>query len=309
MGIDRELAQASTDRDSVLTIGVFDGVHRGHAQIISRLVREAADTDRLAGVVTFSNHPASVLRPDFNPQYLTRLEERVHLIGNLGVDFVVPVTFDAELSRLSATDFATRLQHALRMRGLVVGPDFGMGHKREGTGETLNKLGDEMGFSVTTVELLQDGDRAVKSSAIRKAVADGDIIVAASMLGRNFALTGTVVKGVGRGKTLGFPTANLGVPQGMALPEDGIYATWVHLGDQRYMAAASIGTRPTFDEVGRTIEAFILDFEGDLYDRELRLEFVRRLRDEVKYDTVEALQEQVDRDVDETRAILRATGI
>ena len=307
MRLDLELGQYPTDRDSALTIGVFDGVHRGHRQLITQLLRDARNTGRRAGVVTFRNHPLSVLRADFNPQYLTDFDERARLIGELGVDFVVPITFDLELSDLGPKDFVARLQQHLRMRELVVGPDFAMGHKRMGDVETLTALGEEMEFSVRVVDLLVEGGQAIRSTTIREALAKGDVTRAAALLDRNFALTGVVVKGAGRGRTLGFPTANLEPPQGMVSPGDGIYATWARLGERCQMAATSIGTRPTFGEGQRIIESFILDFEGDLYDQRVRLEFVRRLRDEIKYSSVEALQEQVDKDVDQTKAILQVS--
>jgi riboflavin kinase/FMN adenylyltransferase len=307
MRIDEELAQLSPDADSVLTIGVFDGVHRGHHHLISRLTSDAGSSRRLAGVVTFRDHPASVLRPDFKPRYLTRLDERVGLIERLGVDFVVPVTFDLELSRLSARGFIERLRRHLRMSALVIGPGFVMGHKQEGTEETLVALGQEIGFSVTAVGVLMDGGRAIRSTMIRQAIAEGDVADVSQLLGRSFALRGIVAKGAGRGKTLGFPTVNLAVPPDMAIPGNGIYATWARWGERVLMAATSIGTRPTFAESERTVEAFILDFDGDLYGRELRLEFVQRLRDEVKYDSVQALQDQIASDVDQARSALQTS--
>ena len=307
MLIDQELSEASSDRDSILTVGVFDGVHLGHRHLIARLTEEAAAAGCRPGIVTFRNHPASVLRADFKPRYLTSLDERLSLLRALGADPVVPVTFDLELSKLSARDFVLRLQTHLRMVGLVFGPGFAIGRNREGDAARLASLGRELEFSVTVADLLEDRGQPVRSTAVRRALAEGEVSRVAAMLGRNFELRGTVVKGVGRGRTLGFPTANLGVASGMAIPRDGIYATWAHQDSRRLMAATSIGTRPTFEESGRTVEAFIMDFDEDLYDREIRLEFVRRLRDEEKYETVEALQEQVARDVDQTRAILRST--
>ena len=306
MKIDEELAEPTPERDTMITIGVFDGVHRGHRHLIARLIREAADTGRLAGVVTFRSHPASILRADFVPQYLTSLDERIHLLKELGVDFIIPITFDVDLSKLPARDFVARLRKRLRMRGLVVGPDFAMGHKRDGDMKALAALGEEMDFSITVVELLSDNGNAVRSTAIRRALAEGDVSLVANMLGHNFCQTGIVVKGAARGRTLGFPTANLEVSPGMAVPADGIYATWARIGEERHMAATSIGTRPTFEEKHRTIEAFLLDFDGSLYGKEMRLEYVQRLREELKYDTVDALLEQIGKDVDQTRAILKA---
>ena len=305
MNIDQELGQLPTDRESVLTIGVFDGVHLGHRHIISSLIEEAKRTRRLAGVVTFRNHPASVLQSDFEPRYLTAVDERLRLLKALGVDFVAPVSFDLELSKVSAGRFAALLQRHLRMAGLVIGPDFAMGHDREGGREFLERLGREMGFSVSVVEPRADQEgRPLRSTGVREALAAGDVELAAALLGRDFVLDGTVVTGQGRGGPLGFPTANLKVPEGMAVPGDGIYATWAHIGGGRHMAATSIGVRPTFEETERTTEAFIMDFRGDLYGQTIQLEFVRRLRDEARFDSVQALQEQVCKDVDQARAIL-----
>ena len=308
MIIDQELAEAAPDRDSLLTIGVFDGVHRGHRHLISQLTHEAATTGRLAGIVTFRDHPASVLRPDSTPKHLTSLKERLRLLGELRADYVVPITFDLELSVLSAKEFTGLLQKHLRMRGLVVGPDIALGHNREGDVSRLKALGKRTGFSVKVVDLITNDHAAVTSTGVRKALDLGDVERAASILGRHFTLIGVVVKGAGRGRTLGFPTTNLVVPAGSAIPDDGIYATWARMGDRCYMAATSIGTRPTFDEKERTIESFLLDFEDDLYGQEVRLEFVQRLRDEVKYTSVGALVEQIDRDVEQVRTVLQAGG-
>ena len=306
MKIDQELARSSPDRDSVLTIGVFDGVHRGHSHLVHSLIRVARNLDHLAGVVTFTNHPASILQPDFKPQYLTAPGERVQLIGDLGADFVVPITFDRDLSSLDATQFAGRLQRHLRMRGLVVGPDFAMGHKRGADVKKLTSLGQQMGFSVNVVDLLLDGGHAIRSTNIREAVTQGDVTHATALLGRYFTLTGAVARGEGRGRTLGFPTVNLEVPPGMAIPGEGIYATWAHVGECRYMAATSIGTRPTFGENELTIEAFIMDFDGDVYGQQVNLEFVKHLRGEIKYDNVDDLLVQIGKDVDDTRVILQS---
>ena len=304
MSIEQELPDRPPEQESTLTIGVFDGVHRGHSHLLSRLLQEARQAERRAGVVTFRNHPASVLRPDFKPRYLTAFDDRVGLLGEAGIDLIVPVTFDEDLSRVRADQFVALLQKRLRMRQLVIGPDFALGHHREGDRAALEELGRCAGFSVVAVDPLVVDARAVKSSSIRGAIAGGDVEQAARLLGRPFSLRGTVVRGRGRGGPMGFPTANVEAHGDMATPGDGIYAAWVHVAEASFMAATSVGARPTFDEEDRTIEAFVLDFEGNLYGKELRLEFVRRLRDQVKYDSVEALQEQVARDVEETRTTL-----
>ena len=305
MRIDQELAALRVERDSMLTVGVFDGVHRGHRRLIAQLVEQARQTGRAAGVVTFRNHPAAVLRADFQPQYLTTLEQRLELLRQTGVDFVAPITFDAELSRLDAREFAARLVSSLHMRGLVVGADFAMGHGRSGDAATLAELGEEMGFTVRAVDLLADGPLTVKSTSIRRALAAGDVESVANMLGRNFSAEGVVAEGDKRGRELGFPTANLETPPGLAVPANGIYAAWAEVDGDRHMAAVSIGVRPTFGEHPRAIEAYLLEYQGNLYGKTMRLEFVAHLRDELKFDTVEALVAQMRDDVRTTSEILR----
>ena len=291
---------------SALTIGVFDGVHRGHQRLVGEVIGAARELGCAAGALTFRNHPDSVFNPSFRPQYITSLAERVRLIEGLGADFVAPITFDAELAGVRADDFAGMLVESLGMRRLVVGPDFAMGYRREGDVAALSALGARMGFSVSVVDLLSEGSDPVSSTSVRGALARGDVAAAAAMLGRNFSLAGTVVSGERRGRTLGFPTANLEPPADAAVPADGIYACLAHVGGDVHMAATSIGTRPTFDGVGRTIEAFLLQFDNDLYNRELRLEFVQRLRDELRFDTVDELLRQMELDVARTREILQA---
>ena len=309
MRIRRELEGLGLEGGAAVTIGVFDGVHLGHRGLLSRL-KDAAGSRGLSSVVlTFRNHPASVLRAGFEPRYLTLPYERVRLLEETGVDLVVQATFDAELSQLSAREFAAFLQDTLGMRALVAGPDFAMGRNREGSIAALTGIGAERGFDVEVVEpLLGPGDEAVRSTAVRAAVSSGEMERAAAMLGRDYSITGTVVRGHGRGGPLGFPTANLEVPAESLAPRDGIYACWMEIDGTRYMAAASIGERPTFQGAGRSIEAFVMDFDGDLYGRELRLELVRRLRDEEKFDSVEQLRLQVDRDVAATRRLLQASA-
>lgn len=305
MTIDDELEGVSPERRTALTIGVFDGVHRGHRHLISHLVNRAKGKNLQSGVVTFREHPAATLTPRFRPRYLTSTDERIRLLKTTGVDFVIPITFDIDLSQLGAKEFIALLQKHLRMSDLVVGPDFALGRNREGTIDHLAKLGKGSGFSVTVVDGLEETDGVtVRSTVIRESLSDGDVSRVTDLLGRRFSLSGEVVSGEGRGGPLGFPTANVEPREGMAVPSDGVYATFAYLGDQRMMAATSIGTRPTFGENERAIEAFILDFDGYLYGQTLRLEFVERLRDQVKFDTVEALQAQVDVDVVETKAVL-----
>lgn len=305
--LEDELAQARPARDTYLSVGVFDGVHVGHRHLLGLLKAEASRAGCAPGVVTFRNHPRTVLAPGNGPRILTPVEERTRLLKELGIALVAPITFSHEVSLLSAQEFVATLQERLRMKGLVVGPDFALGHDRQGTPEALRELGRERGFSVAVAEpFLQDGQR-VSSAAIREALAQGDVEAAARCLGRCYAIVGRVAHGEGRGgRELGFPTANLQVDPEVALPRDGIYATWAYQGQKRYASAASIGVRPTFGQGNaRTVEAFLLDFRGDLYGTSVRLEFVRRLREERAFSGVEALRAQMALDVEEARRALR----
>ena len=305
--LEDELARATPSGDTYLSIGVFDGVHRGHRHLLELLKQEAARAGCLPGVVTFTNNPRAVLNDGVVIQSLTTVEERIRLLHGLEIETVAPITFTLDVSLVTATEFVALLQRYLHVRGLVVGPDFVLGHNREGTPEVLRALGKEKGFSVTVAEVYQQGDVSVSSTAIRTALAQGDVATASQMLGRRYALTGEVVHGAGRGgSVLGYPTANVAVDSTMAIPKDGIYATWIHVDQRRYAAATSIGTRPTFGAGERTIEAFVLNFEGDLYQKNTPLEFVERLRDEVAFESTEALRVQMDADVEQTRRILSA---
>jgi riboflavin kinase/FMN adenylyltransferase len=305
--LEDELAQARPAKDTYLSVGVFDGVHVGHRHLLELLKGEASGAGCIPGVVTFRNHPRTVLAPGNGPPILTPVEERIRLLKEMGMAVVAPITFSREVSLLSAREFVAVLEERLRMKGLVVGPGFALGHNRQGTPEALRELGRERGFAVAVAEpFLQDGQR-VSSTAIRDALTQGDLEAAARGLGRCYAIVGRVVHGEGRGgRELGYPTANLQVDPEVALPRDGIYATWAYQGQRRYASAASIGVRPTFGKGNaRTVEAFLLDFQGDLYGTSVRLEFVRRLREERAFPSVEALRVQIALDVEEARRALR----
>ena len=312
MSLEEELKRVSPGRRSAVTIGVFDGVHRGHLHLISRLAREARADGLAAGVVTFVNHPITVLRPGAPVEMLMDLDERVRLLAGAGADFVAPVSFDRDLARLSAGAFLETLRDALGVRKLVVGPDFAMGRDREGDSETLPALARDAGVDFVGADLMTDPAGMVKSTAIRRLIAAGEVSDAARLLGRDFSVRGVVVRGQRRGRELGFPTANLDVPPGFVIPADGIYATWARVEGSATprMAATSIGTRPTFDDGdNRTVEAFLLDFSEDIYGRSVRLHFARRLRGEEKFDSVDALLERMDEDVRQTKALLSGRDV
>lgn len=304
MLVEEELAEFASEKDMLLTIGVFDGVHLGHQYLISQLREHARQQHWLSGVVTFRQHPRAVLSSRAELPYLTSLAQKVSLIKNEGVDSVVTLSFTTELAQLSARQFVELLKKHLRMRGLILGADFVLGRNKEGNVDALRKLGQEMDFSVTVIPPLRVNSAVVSSTAVREALAAGDMPRVASLTGRLFSLEGQVITGTGQGSKLGFPTANLAVDSAQALPADGIYATWAYVDGQTYQSMTNIGRRPTFGDNERTVETYILNYAGNLYGRELRIGIVERLRAEQRFDTVEELKKQITEDIVRGRAIL-----
>ena len=308
MVVEAELARFSPDKDMLLTIGVFDGVHLGHKDLISQLVAQARQQDLLSGVVTFRQHPQEVLQPQTRLPFLTDLTERSNLLKGEGVAVIIPLTFTAESAQLSARQFVDLLKKYLRMRGLVIGPDFALGRNREGNASTLCTLGKEMGFSVMVVPAVMINGEVVSSTAIRKALADGDMKKVRSLAGRPFSLHGQVVTGAGRGIALGFPTANLDIAPEQAVPADGVYATWAYIDGRTYPSMTNIGQNPTFNDRKRAAEVYVVDYQSDLYGHELKIDIVERLRDEKKFNTVAELKKQIAEDVKRGKAILNSEG-
>lgn len=308
MLVEEELAELSPEKDMLLTIGVFDGVHLGHKYLISQLMEHAKRQDLLGGVVTFRQHPLEVLSPQTELPYLTNLAEKVNLLKNEGVDTVITLSFTPELARLSAGQFVGLLKKYLRMRGLLIGPDFALGRDREGNADTLRALGQDMNFGVIVISPVRVNDEVVSSTAIRDALADGDMKRVVSLIGRSFNLQGRVTTGVGRGSELGFPTTNLEIDPKQALPAEGVYVTWAYIDDKAYQSVTNIGRRPTFGGNGRTVETYILNYHGDLYGRELKIDIVERLRGEKRFNTAEELKKQIAEDVKQGTAILKTRG-
>lgn len=299
-----ELSLFRPGRGTLITIGVFDGVHRGHQHLIGETVRRAHERGLLSGVITFPQNPRTVLQPGFVLPMLTLFPERVKLIEALGVDVVVPITFTRELSQLAAAQFVGLLREHFLMEGLVVGPDFALGRGREGNVDALKALGEEQGFTVDVIELVNTADDRISSTMIREAVAAGDVARVGKLLGRPYSVEGTVIHGDARGRTLGFPTANIEPALGKALPADGIYATWASFGEGHYAAATYIGTRPTFDGSERLLEVFLLDFDRDIYGRDMTITLVDRVRGDQRFENAEELAHQMNLDVIKTRQIL-----
>jgi riboflavin kinase/FMN adenylyltransferase len=298
----------------VATIGVFDGVHRGHQQIIAR-AKESADARGVPTVlITFTPHPSEVVRPGSHPPLLTTNTRKAELAAELGVDVVIFIPFTLEFSRLSPAAFVHEALVAdLHATAVVVGQNFRFGHKAVGDVAALAELGLRWGFEAEGVELLGDGSRTISSTYIRSCVEAGDLGAATEALGRPHRLDGVVIRGDQRGRDLGFPTANVRAESFAAVPADGIYAgrvvridEWGNTRTDREprAAAISVGTNPTFDGRHRSVEAFILDFDGDLYGQNLGVEFHHRLRGMERYDSIPALVLQMADDVERTRELL-----
>jgi riboflavin kinase/FMN adenylyltransferase len=284
-----------------VAIGVFDGVHLGHRAVLGAV----RDTGARPAVLTFANHPATVLRPEMPLTLLTDLGERLRLIAAAGIELAAVVEFDTAFSRLSPEEFVDRyLVSGLGAVRVAVGEGFRFGHRAAGTVDTLRRLGTVRGFTVVEVAPVARDGLQVRSSTIRGLLEEGDVATAAGMLGRPHEVSGTVVRGDGRGRTIGIPTANLAVPEDAALPASGVYAVTVESGTDRLPGVANLGVRPTFGGGARTLEVHIIDLERDLYGHQIGVGFVERIRDERKFASVEALVAQVEADIATGRRLL-----
>lgn len=308
------------DSASIATIGTYDGIHHGHRRVIAEVVKRAAASGHRSVVVSFDRHPLSIVRPDLAPLRLTTLEEKIELVSSLDVDLLYLVTFDVKRSLQEARDFVQEvLVDALKIREVHVGADFRFGHGRKGDINLLAQMGEEANFQAIGVDLSfvrevlgeghPDAEKPISSSLIRTYISKGNVSDAAKLLHREHVIRGVVVGGDKRGgPELGFPTANLEVPEGMTLPMDGIYSGRAHMlegngGKIAYPAAISVGTRPTFYRAGgaRLIESFILDFNGDLYGKEVELSFTAYLRPQITYESMDELRDQIALDVRQVR--------
>ncbi|WP_460800434.1 bifunctional riboflavin kinase/FAD synthetase [Microbacterium sp. GXF6406] len=308
----RDPAQVPADfGPSAVAIGKFDGVHAGHREVISRLQADAATTGARAVAVTFDRNPLALLRPDLCPDNVVSVERKLELLGELGLDATLVLAFDEALASLSAEAFVEQiLVGALQVTAVLVGEDFRFGHRGAGTPDLLRELGPRYGFTVDVVEdvYIEGSDRRVSSSWVRELLAAGDVRAAAQVLGRSVDVRGEVVHGLKRGRELGFPTANLSERVDAFVPADGVYAGWLvdHDTGIRHPAAVSVGTNPTFDDVlVRQVEAHVIDEDSlDLYEHDVSVEFVERLRGMVAFNGIEELMTQMAADVVAARTLL-----
>lgn len=299
----RNLAAARVRPPTVVTIGTFDGVHLGHQRLIGETAERAAGLAATAVALTFQPRPAEVLRPEVPSRYLTTLEGRQRLLLEAGAAAVVVLPFTPELATTSAEDFVIALVQVLGMRELIGGPDLTLGRGRQGTPEVLRTLGERLGFRVRLVPALEIEGEAVRSSNIQRILSEGDVAHVTRLLGRPHAVEGTVVHGEGRGRTIGVPTANLRIPPEMALPANGVYAVRARVNEREVIGAANLGTRPTFEGVGRSLEVHLLDFSEDIYGATVSVAFLARLRPERRFSSVEELVQQIHADIRQARDI------
>ena len=295
-------------RGSVVTVGTFDGVHLGHLAVFEEIARRALARDRRSVLVTFDPHPLRIVRPEHAPALLTTPVEKTEILAETGLDYVVFIPFTRALSQYPPERFVEEiLVGRLGVSELVIGYDHGFGKGRSGDVETLREIGQRVGFSVDVVAPVMTGDVAISSTRVRAAVAAADLDGARAGLGRPYSLRGVVVRGDGRGRTLGFPTANLSVgSRDKLLPPPGIYAVRAHLRSGTFDAALHLGPRPTFQGASPTIEAHLLDFQGDLYGENLRVDFIAHLRAVEPFSSVSALVDQMKQDVLDARRVLSA---
>lgn len=298
------LTEISGQQPTYLAIGSFDGVHLGHQEVLRQMVSAAKKEGARTAVLTFFPHPKRVLQNLTESYYITTIEDRVQLLGEQDIDLVITHPFNDEVRQTRAADFVDQLIQYADMRQ-IWGGDFAFGYKREGDIPFLRKLGAERGFSVELVEAMVEvnGDW-VSSNRIRRCLQDGNVEEVALCLGRPFHISGEVVQGDQRGRTIGFPTANLDAWNELLLPANGVYATYAWVGEARYVAATNVGNRPTVNGRSVTVEAHLLDFEGDLYGQNMRIEFINHIRPEKKFSSLDALTTQIQADVTQIRTML-----
>ncbi|MDN5919643.1 MAG: bifunctional riboflavin kinase/FAD synthetase [Pseudonocardia sp.] len=289
----------------VVTVGVFDGVHRGHRQLIERAVQRGRERDLPVVVVTFDPHPAELVRPGTHPARLSTLDRRAQLISECGADVFCVIPFTPQLATMEPAEFAHEvLVDRLHAAAVVVGRNFTFGHRAAGDVTALGRLGDRFGFTLEALDLISEDEVTFSSTYIRSCIDAGAVAAAADALGRWHRIDGVVVHGHKRGRDLGFPTANVACPPHTAVPADGVYAGWFGIGDRSLATAISVGSNPTFSGRVRTVEAYVLDVDEDFYGHEVSVEFVERLRGQETYDGLEPLIAQMNADVAQTRALL-----
>ena len=297
----KELRETATAGKHAISIGVFDGVHKGHLALVNKMLSEGNTRGLSGGVVTFYPHPVAVIRPDIEFTYLTSLQNRIELLQTVGVEFVSVLEFDEQLQRVSAKTFCEMLVEEAQMELLVVGKDFKLGRNGEGDIKILENIGLELGFEVISVPLVQESTSKVSSTRIREALNSGSMEEVGSLMGHRYQLDGTVILGDQRGRTIGFPTLNVDIEKDRLIPPNGVYITETFIKNEKYASVTNIGSRPTFTIDSKNhLETHLLDFNEDVYGEHATVEFISRLRNERKFNSGEELVQQIKNDVKNT---------
>jgi riboflavin kinase/FMN adenylyltransferase len=292
-------------KNSVVTIGSFDGIHLGHRRLMEMAKDSASELNSVSVVLTFHPHPLKVVNPEAKTKLITTFEKKIELIEETGIDYLVYITFTPEFANMQPEDFVKNIiVKKLNPLKIIVGHDFGFGANKSGNIALLEKLSVEFGFELSVVEPVIIDDEIVSSTLIRRLVITGKVCAVKRFLGRDYSVHGGVVKGCGRGRQLGFPTANI-VPEEELFPKDGVYVTHVRINDKFYDSVTNVGSNPTFDDALRRIESYIFDFDGDLYDKEIEVFFLERLREEIKFNNVNELESRIKKDIEIANLILK----
>lgn len=302
--LEKQISKYSNDKETILTIGVFDGVHKGHQHLFEKLNDIASKTSHHSTVITFTNHPNTILNSNFSPSYLYDAEKKIKLIKDLNVNSVIPITFNNSIASLTAEEFIEILKRKINIHTIVLGHDFAMGKNRQGTKNKIIDIGSKYNFLTANILPYKQKNIIVSTSLIKKMISNGEIHNVSKLLGRNFEISGKVIKGFSRGKQLGFPTANIEIQKNIIKPDNGIYATLSKINGNIYFSSTSIGIAPTFKEQKYSIETYIMDFEKSIYSQDITIEFIEKLRDEIKFNNIDALKNQIQIDVEKTKKIL-----
>ena len=302
--LEKQISKFTNNQETILTIGVFDGVHKGHQHLFKKLNDIASKTTKHSTVITFINHPNTILTSNFLPSYLYNTEKKIQLIKDLNVNSVIPITFNDSIASLTAVEFIEILKRKINIHTIVLGHDFAMGKDRQGTKSEIVNIGSKYNFLTANVPPYKQKDTIVSTSMIKKMILNGEVNNVSKSLGRNFEISGKVIKGFSRGKKLGYPTANIEIEPNIIKPSNGIYATFATINKKIYFSSTTIGIAPTFKEQKYSIETYIIDFEKSIYSQNITIEFIEKLRNEIKFENIETLKYQIQLDIQKTKNIL-----
>jgi len=302
--LEKQITKYSNDQETILTIGVFDGVHKGHQLLFEELNDIASKTTHHSTAITFTNHPSTILNSNYLPNYIDDVDKKIGLIKDFNVNSVIPITFNNSIANLTAEKFMEILKRKINIHTLVLGHDFAMGKNRQGTKKEIVNIGSKYNFFTANVLPYKQNNIIVSTSIIKKMISNGEVHNVSKSLGRNFEISGKVIKGFSRGKQLGYPTANIEIQNNIIKPGNGIYATHSTINKKKYFSCTSIGMAPTFKEQKYSIETYILDFEKSIYSQNITIEFIEKLRDEIKFENIDTLKTQIQLDIEKTKTIL-----